>query len=223
VITGRRTFSAAQSLVNELEKYTEAIFVGEPTAENVSFFGDTKVETLPNSRLAIRLSYIWWQNANVVPSDKRQWTAPDISVELSSDDYFNGSDPVLDAILNYTLQAPLLNRMLDAISNSRIDQAVNIYDKYKDNIIHKYKSTEGLLNRLGYRLMSQKKYEEAIIIFELNTREYPRAWNVWDSLAEAYMVSGNMDLSEKYYKLTLALNPDNQNAKQMLEKIMVRK
>jgi C-terminal processing protease CtpA/Prc len=31
VITGRATFSAAQNLVNQLEKYTNAIFVGEPT------------------------------------------------------------------------------------------------------------------------------------------------------------------------------------------------
>jgi len=29
-IIGRRTFSACQNLVNELERYTEVIFVGEP-------------------------------------------------------------------------------------------------------------------------------------------------------------------------------------------------
>jgi len=42
-ITGRRTFSVAQNLVNEMENYTEVIFVGEPTSENVNFYGDTKL------------------------------------------------------------------------------------------------------------------------------------------------------------------------------------
>jgi hypothetical protein len=37
VLTGPRTFSAAQNLVNRLENFTEAIFVGEPTGENVNF------------------------------------------------------------------------------------------------------------------------------------------------------------------------------------------
>ena len=40
-IISRHTFSAAQNLVNELEKYTNTIFVGEPTGENVNFYGDS--------------------------------------------------------------------------------------------------------------------------------------------------------------------------------------
>jgi hypothetical protein len=58
VILGRRTFSAAQNLVNELEKYTEVVFVGEPTSENVNFYGDTRTETLPNSKLDVNLDVV---------------------------------------------------------------------------------------------------------------------------------------------------------------------
>ena len=221
VIIGRRTFSAAQSLVNELEKYTEAIFVGEPTAENVSFFGDTKTEILPNSKLSIRLSYVWWQNANVAPddSDNRQWTEPDISAEFSSEDYIHGRDPVMQAILNYSPQPPLINLMTDAITNNGVGEAIKIYNEYKNNKIHKYKRTENLLNQLGYELMNQKNYKDAIVIFELNTREHPQSSNVWDSFAEAHMNNGNMDLAIKYYKRSLDLNPENNNAKEMLKKI----
>ncbi|MCB0563755.1 MAG: hypothetical protein KDD01_05195, partial [Phaeodactylibacter sp.] len=50
VIIGRRTFSACQNLVNELDNYTNAIFVGEPTAENINFYGDNNRVELPNSK-----------------------------------------------------------------------------------------------------------------------------------------------------------------------------
>ncbi len=224
VIIGRRTFSAAQSLVNELEKYTEAIFVGEPTAENVSYFGDTKTEILPNSKLSIRLSYVWWQNANVAPddSDNRQWTEPDIFAELSSEDYINGRDPVMQAILNYKPQAPLNDLMADAYSTSGIDNAVKTYNEYKADETHKYQSTEALINRLGYQLMNQKNYKDAIVIFELNTMSYPQSANAWDSYAEAYMNEGQIELAIKYYNKSLDLNPQNQNAINMIKKIMKR-
>ena len=57
VIIGRRTFSACQNLVNELDNYTNVIFVGEPTAENINFWGDSRPVKLPNSGIDISLSY----------------------------------------------------------------------------------------------------------------------------------------------------------------------
>jgi hypothetical protein len=53
VITGRQTFSAAQNLVNQIEKYTNAIFVGEPTAAHPNHYGDSRPFTLPNSKLTV--------------------------------------------------------------------------------------------------------------------------------------------------------------------------
>ncbi len=98
VIIGRRTFSAAQNLVNELDNYTNAIFLGEPTAENINFYGDSKTLMLPKSKLNVYLSFAWWQ-------DKPQWenkpyTSPDIPVELSFNDYVSNTDPVLNKILS---------------------------------------------------------------------------------------------------------------------------
>jgi len=50
-IIGRNTFSACQNLTNEITRYTEAILIGEPTAENVNFYGDAKKVTLTNSKI----------------------------------------------------------------------------------------------------------------------------------------------------------------------------
>src|SRR6476646_6960223 len=99
VITGRQTFSAAQNGVNQLEKHTRAIFVGEPTGGSPNGYGDARRFLLPNSGLAVYASTLWWQDVD--PRDTRVWTAPSISVELTSNDYRNNIDPVMNAILSY--------------------------------------------------------------------------------------------------------------------------
>ena len=96
VILGRQTFSACQNLVNELDNYTNVTFVGEPSGENINFYGDVNAVHLPNSGIPVRLSFAWWQDKN--PWDERPWMPPHIYVEMSSEDYFTNHDPVLEAI-----------------------------------------------------------------------------------------------------------------------------
>lgn len=45
---------------------------------------------------------------------------------------------------------------------------------------------------------------------------FPASFNVYDSLAEAYMKKGNKELAIESYRKSLELNPDNVNA---LEKL----
>ncbi|REJ78932.1 MAG: hypothetical protein DWQ47_05675 [Acidobacteria bacterium] len=99
VLIGRQTFSAAQQAVNELEKWTEAIFVGEPTGSTPNHFGDATEVTLPNSGLRLRISTLWWQTVD--PRDTRQWKAPDIEAELTSEDYILGRDPAIQAVISF--------------------------------------------------------------------------------------------------------------------------
>jgi cytochrome c-type biogenesis protein CcmH/NrfG len=48
---------------------------------------------------------------------------------------------------------------------------------------------------------------------------YPESANVDDSLAEVYMNSGDTKNAIKNYIRSLELNPDNNNAKEMLKKL----
>ena len=61
--------------------------------------------------------------------------------------------------------------------------------------------------------------EEAIRIFQLNVEAYPDSWNVHDSLGEAYMEAGQTGLAIQSYEKALEINPDNDNAISMLEKL----
>jgi hypothetical protein len=97
-LIGRSTFSAAQFLVNQLERFTDAVFVGEPSGGKANSYGDSRKITLPHSGITVRVSTLWWQED---PRDTRQWKAPDIAAELSSSDYRNNVDPALQSVLNY--------------------------------------------------------------------------------------------------------------------------
>ncbi len=65
----------------------------------------------------------------------------------------------------------------------------------------------------------KENIDEAIEIFKMNVADYPESFNVYDSLGEAYMKSGNKELAIKNYKKSLELNPENENAKNMLGEI----
>jgi tetratricopeptide (TPR) repeat protein len=63
------------------------------------------------------------------------------------------------------------------------------------------------LNTLGYALMNANNYKEAIEIFQMNVKAFPKYFNTYDSLAEAYMKSGDKENAIKYYKKAMLLNP----------------
>ena len=97
VITGRRTWSAAQMLVTEMQKYTNATFVGEPSASKGNHYGDSYRIVLPNSRVTFRVSTLWHQYLD--SRDKRQMIEPRIPVALTFADYAAGRDPALAAAM----------------------------------------------------------------------------------------------------------------------------
>ncbi len=78
------------------------------------------------------------------------------------------------------------------------------------------------LNFFGYELMNDNLLDDAIEVFKLNAKLFPGEPNVWDSLAEAYMNKGENELAIANYKKVLELDPGNQNARKMLEKLELK-
>lgn len=82
-----------------------------------------------------------------------------------------------------------------------------------------YDFGENSLNGFGYDLLEKKDTASAIQIFKLNADSFPESGNVWDSLAEAYMKSGDPKKAQESYEKSLILDPTNENAKEMLKKL----
>ena len=108
--------------------------------------------------------------------------------------------------------------MIDKLKSDGAEEAIKIYKNYKQNKSDSYSFNEADINLLGYKLLNEKKYDEAISIFKLNAEEHPESSNVYDSLGEAYLKNGNQKLAIENYKKSLELNPQNENAKEILKK-----
>jgi len=107
----------------------------------------------------------------------------------------------------------------ELLSAGKISDAIEGYRKIKKQKPGNATVAEDRINSLGYTLLRQKKLPEAIALFKLNVEFYPNAWNVYDSLAEAYMTNGDKALAIANYKKSLELNAANSNGTEMLKKL----
>jgi len=223
VIIGRRTFSACQNLVNELDNYTNAIFVGEPTAENINFYGDNRRVELPNSKLPVYLSFAWWQ-------DKPQWenadyTVPHLAVEPTFAQYSANEDPVLEAALNFSADNFIIDPM-GYLTQLFMDEKYEFLAIEAQRLVqdpaYKFFNFEVEFNKAGYQMLESSQFEGALYVFEMNTKLFPNSANTWDSLAEGYWKSGDLLKAQEYYNKAIQLDPDGataKNSKAMLKKM----
>jgi hypothetical protein len=217
VIIGRSTSSAAQFLVHDLEEYTDAVFVGEPTAGKPNSYGDSRRITLPNSGITVRASIYHWQRAH--PLDVRPWKGPDVAAELTSRDYRANVDPAMREILAYRPEPSLAERMRDAFAAGDSAGALKLHLAYKTDPRHAFADTEIELNALGYELLRQGRHGQAIAVLQLNAADHPGSSNAYDSLGEAYMEAGQREAAIRSYERAMSLDQANENARQMLEKL----
>ena len=224
VIIGRRTFSACQNLVNEISNYTNAIFVGEPTGENINFYGDNRKETLPNSKMDLYLSFAWWQDK---PQwENAEWTAPHLAVEQSFDDFQSNQDPVLQQIIDFDAENFITNPM-EHITNlfmaGEIEKLKSETIRMVNDPIYSFFDFEKRNStQTGYNLLNSKQVNEALFVFQMNAQLFPTSANVWDSLGEATWIAGNKEEAKQHYEKAISLDPDGatgRNAKAMLEKM----
>ena len=223
VIIGRRTFSACQNLVNEMSNYTNAIFIGEPTSENINFYGDNNRVVLPNSKIPAYLSFAWWQ-------DKPQWEggdwlAPHIAVEMSSEDYILNRDPVLEEALSFDATNFVLNPMnhiRELFLAGKIDQLKTDAVTMVNDPKYGFFMFEQEFNAAGYQLLQSGQIPESIFVFQMTAELFPDSANAWDSLAEGYLKAGDEVKATEYYNKAIQMDPNGptgKNAREMLRKM----
>jgi hypothetical protein len=78
-------------------------------------------------------------------------------------------------------------------------------------------SGESDTNAFAYSLLRRRRVNEAIEVFKLNVEAYPESANVYDSLGEAYMVTGNKEKAIENYQRAVAIDPTMESAKQALK------
>lgn len=100
VLIGRGVYSATGNLITDLERMAAPIFIGEASSGFGNQDGDESFVILPYSGVRGWLTSVWWQLSH--PWDMRRSMQPHVPVQLTSKDYFEGKDPVLDVALQMT-------------------------------------------------------------------------------------------------------------------------
>jgi hypothetical protein len=204
VLIGRNVFSAAQNLVNELDYYTGAAFVGEPTGNSPNQYGDARPFELPRSRLRVFISSQYWQGHSA--ADERTSFPPSAFVELSSSDYGAKRDPVLATALRRATEPTLGARLLADAERGDSSAVRRAIAAYRDQSENRYRDIEAEVNAAGYEMLRTGKGEAAVITFRVNAALFPRSGNVYDSLGDALERTGKRDAAIAAYRQALALN-----------------
>jgi len=113
----------------------------------------------------------------------------------------------------------------EMLTEGKFDEAVEAYRKLKKEKPKDEAISERRLNRIGYHLLGRKKYKEAITLFKVNVEFYPKSANCCDSLAEAYMISGDIGNAIKCYKKALQIldkYPEENKGREGLRKSIPR-
>ena len=87
--------------------------------------------------------------------------------------------------------------------------------------IHKtvIRNENRVLNKIGYTFLQEKSIDNAIKVFQENTKLFPNDANSWDSLGEAYFMKHDKENALKSYTKALELDPTSISAKEMIQKI----
>jgi tetratricopeptide (TPR) repeat protein len=217
VLIGRQTFSAAQNLVNALEKFTNATFVGEPTGSHVNMYGDARRFTLPNSKMTVRASTLWHQDN--IELDKRIWTPPHVAAPLTFADYSKNIDTAMQAILDYKLQKSLREIAMELYQANDLKSFKAKALEFKNDPVNIYQSIEADINAFGYRLVAMQKIDDAIEMFKVNTELYPNSANTFDSLGESLANAGKREEAIKAYEKALSIDPKYPSSLEALRKL----
>lgn len=108
---------------------------------------------------------------------------------------------------------------METMNNSGADVAINKFLELNRKSSEYYILEADYISQGYYFLYQKKDAKSAIIIFKTISELFPYSWNAFDCLGEAYYSNGERELALGSYKKALEINPDYDNAKQMIEKI----
>ena len=215
VLVARGSFSASQFILDDLERLTDAVLIGEPASSRPTGYGDAYKSTLPNSGIAVRTSIKYWQSGQ----DKRPFTPIDIAAPLTFADYVAGRDPGLAAAMAFTGESNLADRLEATAKNSGAQASVAAAKAYVDDPAHRYRDVERELVVSEQALLERKQRPAALDVSRWAAKRFPRNSDlatVWAYIANAQGAKGE---ARQAIATALAIDPSNRSAQSIGESI----
>jgi len=84
---------------------------------------------------------------------------------------------------------------------------LNQYKLFKsESKTDEWKGIYGVLNLMGYDLLENKQNAQAIIVFQLQTQEFPGDWDSFDSMGDGYAAIGDTANAITNYRKAFEMN-----------------
>ena len=215
VLTGRGSFSATQSILDDLNRYTDAALVGEPASSKPNSFGDSYRIVLPNSGITVRTSIRWHQ----IDDSDDPWTPMDVAAPLTFADYAAGRDPALEAALHFT-PAPSLSVQLESAARSGgVAEVRRTLAAYLRNPSNHYADLRHQLIVAPLELVADKRHDEALYLAQFATERFPQLSDGWNVLAHVAESAGRLDVARQAATRALELDPNDRQVRSLLERL----
>ncbi len=94
----------------------------------------------------------------------------------------------------------------------------NHFSKISAEWGYKVHPPEQFINSLGFNFLGKKQFEKSYSFFDLNIRNYPESFNVYDSMGDFYKAKGETQKARDFYEIALKIL-DNPVTREKLNKI----
>ena len=220
IITGKDTFSAASNFIGKMLKNTNALTVGDIASGPLNWCSDTFEFLLPNSRLAVSISTMFWQEGSA--TDNRGYYPPDYYIPLTFKDYSSCTDPVLDAIKNNEVRS-----LKDILFQEGAKKFISEFRRREEV----YGPAKGWFPYTSfdigqyayYTLFPAGKLDEAGEILRLNTVLHPEEIRAWYFLAALHEQRGELKEALECYDKLISIEPYIPEARGSYHNLILRR
>jgi hypothetical protein len=213
VLTGRGSFSATQFILSDLDRLSEAVFIGEPASSSPSGYGDAYRSVMPNSGITVRSSIKYWQDGQ----DFRPWTPVDHAAPFTFGAYQAGRDPALETALGYSAPPSVSERILAAATTGGDPRP--LASAWLADPINAYADGEQTFVNATLALASADETDAALSLAEWTTERFPRSIDAASVLASLLEGAGRTEEAIAAGVATLRLDPNHRFARSLLERL----
>lgn len=226
VLTSSRTFSGGEEFAYDIQTQKRGILIGETTGGGANPGGMFPVTDdigifIPTGRAINPVTKTNWEGTGVKPdieveASKALETALPKAREAAKAHRLAGDRVVYKLIDETGLNMEKAEKLASEKKGAEADELVK---STIEKGVHNGLLDENTINMMGYDYLGKESYAMALSIFRLNTVLYPKSANVFDSMGEAYMKSGDKANAILNYRKSLDMNPKNTNAAETLKKL----
>jgi hypothetical protein len=221
VLISRVTFSGAQHVTSILSRYTKATLMGQPTSGRRNHYGAVRPFSTPNNKgFTFRSSVDFYQDGQ--PFDFTRTTEPDFIIPLTSVDFKQNIDRVIELVFKFDLvnrlRTEFPKKMADAYIKGGLDGSKSLYFNIKEDYTQYGFNMENLLFKdfdtwIFNNEDDKLKYIEYL---EFVYDELPNSITVCYDLAHSTERHKSKEEARALYNRCLELNPEHHYAKMRL-------